>query len=210
MRQTSPVIGNTRSRIFRSRADVSQGTAPAPSGFRPSESAESTPPRRDAARPATARETQSRGSELLRQSTSTSPTSPIVLCALLIAPLGCSGGETPRAHDGSLPTDSASSIQDGNRPNCVRPPLTLCDPPGTIAACPDDWFCPGCSCTGQFSAAACDPFSSVCRRFCTGCFPAEYISCADRNAPTTILSRCGFCFSDAGAGKCDPDAGVSF
>ena len=62
---------NIRSEYFESRTDTSQGTAPAPSGLRPSESAESTPPRRDASRPASARETQSRGSELSRQSTRT-------------------------------------------------------------------------------------------------------------------------------------------
>ena len=61
---------NIRSEYFESRTDTFQGTAPAPSGFRPSESAESTPPRRDASRPASARETQSRGSELSNQSTS--------------------------------------------------------------------------------------------------------------------------------------------
>ena len=66
---TSAASQNIRSEYFESRTDTSQGTAPAPSGFRPSESAASTPPRRDASRPASARETQSRGSELLRQST---------------------------------------------------------------------------------------------------------------------------------------------
>ena len=66
---SSAASQNIRSEYFESRTDTSQGTAPAPSGLRPSESAASTPPRRDASRPASARETQSRGSELLRQST---------------------------------------------------------------------------------------------------------------------------------------------
>ena len=66
---TSAASQNIRSEYFESRTDTSQGTAPAPSGFRPSESAASTPPRRDASRPASARETQSCGSELSRQST---------------------------------------------------------------------------------------------------------------------------------------------
>ncbi len=122
-----------------------------------------------------------------------------LIAALALTVMGCSkdGGD----RDGG--TTQETGVKDGanedGQPECRRPPLSLCEPPGSRPICPDHWFCPGCNCSGPFKVAACSLFTQDCRWFCTGCYPAEYVGCNDPTADPAILGRCGYCFhNDAG------------
>jgi hypothetical protein len=124
----------------------------------------------------------------------------VPLCMLLWAPgLGCSKDSPKDAGfaDGT-PGDGVGSPE--KEPECRRPPLNFCEPPGRRATCPNHWYCPGCNCSGTFKVAACSALTQDCRWFCTGCYPQEYVAC-DPSAGATpeILGRCGYCFmTDAG------------
>jgi len=132
----------------------------------------------------------------------------VLVCALVAAALalgGCSKDDPGTVPGDGGPRDSVKP-GDAGEPDlsiCRRPPLSLCEPPGTNPACPTKWFCPGCVCEGALSAAACNPLNGDCRWFCNGCYPQEYFSCADQSAPITVLGQCGLCFSDAGLDQCD-------
>jgi hypothetical protein len=109
-------------------------------------------------------------------------------------------------NNGKPDADAGTGTGTSDGPVCKRPPLSLCEPPGSNPICPDTWFCPGCTCTGALQAAACDPLTQDCRRFCTGCYPDSYITCADSSAPPAVLGRCGYCFAnDAGTYPKDCD-----
>lgn len=120
------------------------------------------------------------------------------LVILLFAGAGCSKDDNPDGGPREASTGDNGTL-DGEV-ECRRPPLSLCEPPGSRATCPDHWFCPGCNCSGTFKVAACSPLTQDCRWFCTGCYPQEYVGC-DPSAGATpeILGRCGYCFmTDAG------------
>ena len=124
-----------------------------------------------------------------------------LIAAVALSVSGCSKDDGNK--DGGNGTTSEAGVKDGanqdGQPECRRPPLSLCEPPGTRNICPDHWFCPGCNCSGPFKVAACSLFTQDCRWFCTGCYPAEYVGCNDPTADPAILGRCGYCFhNDAG------------
>ena len=142
----------------------------------------------------------------MRVNATTHRTLPFLALLVAFAP-GC--GKDKVNGDGSgTPRDGGAAV-DREEIVCRRPPTIhspYCDPP-PFGVCKDTYMCHGCNCSGGMKIAACDPRIGDCRWFCTGCYPETYEFCGPGASPNT-LGLCGYCFSDAGAGKCDKMAAI--
>ncbi len=91
--------------------------------------------------------------------------------------------------------------KDAKVEGCWRPAtITSCILPPN--SCTDKVLCLNCTCTGARRVFACNGLTQDCRYFCTGCYPMNYTLCTP-DAPKSILGLCGYCYFDAGRGKCD-------